>query len=86
MSRLALLSLFAVFKDIVPGYRIRPPSEKELEVKVGQRARLSELNQRFVCSVRLWQLRREEEGLCGHAGHGCGVGVRTGGRGSSEGG
>ncbi len=35
VARLALLSLFAVFKDIVPGYRIRPPSEKELEVKVG---------------------------------------------------
>jgi hypothetical protein len=33
VSRLALLSLFAVFKDILPGYRIRPPSDKEQDVK-----------------------------------------------------
>ena len=25
----------AVFRDIVPGYRLRPPSEQELAVKVG---------------------------------------------------
>lgn len=29
VSRLAMVSLLAVFKDIVPGYRIRPPSEQE---------------------------------------------------------
>ena len=34
VSRLALLSLMAVFKDISPGYRIRPPSEQELQIKV----------------------------------------------------
>jgi hypothetical protein len=34
VSRLAMLSLLAVFKDIIPGYRIRLPTEKELEVKV----------------------------------------------------
>ncbi|KAK4774563.1 hypothetical protein SAY86_009498 [Trapa natans] len=34
--RLALLSLLAVFKDIIPGYRIRLPSEKELEMKVSK--------------------------------------------------
>ncbi|MEW5302585.1 MAG: hypothetical protein WDW36_005354 [Sanguina aurantia] len=36
VSRLALLSLLAVFKDVVPGYRIRPPSQTELEVKVSK--------------------------------------------------
>eukprot|EP00983_Pelagomonas_calceolata_P106904 1159283-Pelagomonas_calceolata.AAC.5 len=36
VSRLAMVSLLAVFKDIIPGYRIRPPTEKELEVKVRQ--------------------------------------------------
>ncbi|KAM7269130.1 hypothetical protein ACFE04_024627 [Oxalis oulophora] len=34
--RLALRSLLAVFKDIIPGYRIRLPTEKELEMKVSK--------------------------------------------------
>ncbi|KAJ9139611.1 hypothetical protein P3X46_030329 [Hevea brasiliensis] len=34
--KLALLSLLAVFKDIIPGYRIRLPTEKELEMKVSK--------------------------------------------------
>lgn len=34
ISRLALLSLLAVFKDIIPGYRIRLPSAEELKIKV----------------------------------------------------
>ncbi len=33
VSRLALLSLFAVFKDILPGYRVRPPTDKEMDIK-----------------------------------------------------
>ncbi|XP_031375664.1 nucleolar complex-associated protein 3-like [Punica granatum] len=33
---LGLLSLSAVFKDIIPGYRIRLPTEKELEMKVSK--------------------------------------------------
>ncbi|KAL0026860.1 hypothetical protein WJX77_007364 [Trebouxia sp. C0004] len=36
ISRLAMLSLLAVFKDILPGYRIRLPTEKELEVPVSK--------------------------------------------------
>jgi nucleolar complex protein 3 len=32
VARLALLSLFAVFKDITPGYRIRGLTEDEAEV------------------------------------------------------
>ncbi|MCL7039049.1 hypothetical protein MKW94_025299 [Papaver nudicaule] len=32
--KLALLSLLAVFKDIIPGYRIRLPTEKELHITV----------------------------------------------------
>jgi hypothetical protein len=35
VQRLAMVTLLAVFKDILPGYRIRPPTEKELQVKVG---------------------------------------------------
>ncbi len=34
ISRLGMLSLLAVFLDIIPGYRIRPPTEQELAVKV----------------------------------------------------
>ncbi|XVE63201.1 hypothetical protein DITRI_Ditri07aG0000600 [Diplodiscus trichospermus] len=34
--KLGLLSLLAVFKDIIPGYRIRLPTEKELEMKVSK--------------------------------------------------
>ncbi|XP_054814559.1 nucleolar complex-associated protein 3 [Prosopis cineraria] len=37
--KLGLLSLLAVFKDIIPGYRIRLPTEKELEMKVSKTVR-----------------------------------------------
>lgn len=36
IRKLALLSQLAVFKDIIPGYRIRPLTEKEKEEKVSQ--------------------------------------------------
>ncbi|GKY94613.1 hypothetical protein MPSEU_000426800 [Mayamaea pseudoterrestris] len=36
VSQLALLSLLAVFKDILPSYRIRLPSIKEMAVKVSK--------------------------------------------------
>lgn len=36
ISKLALLSSVAVFKDIIPGYRVRLPTEKELEMKVSK--------------------------------------------------
>lgn len=34
--RLAMLSLLAVFRDILPGYRIRLPTEKELAMPVSK--------------------------------------------------
>ncbi|RWR88634.1 nucleolar complex protein 3 [Cinnamomum micranthum f. kanehirae] len=34
--KLGLLSLLAIFKDIIPGYRIRLPTEKELEMTVSK--------------------------------------------------
>lgn len=34
--RLAMLSLLAVFKDVLPGYRIRLPTEKELAMPVSK--------------------------------------------------
>ncbi|KAJ0042221.1 hypothetical protein Pint_18174 [Pistacia integerrima] len=36
IAKLGFLSLLAVFKDIIPGYRIRLPTEKELEMKVSK--------------------------------------------------
>lgn len=39
VASLALLSSMAVFKDILPGYRIRLPTEKELEVVVSKDVR-----------------------------------------------
>eukprot|EP00252_Welwitschia_mirabilis_P011572 TRINITY_DN25857_c0_g1_i1.p1 TRINITY_DN25857_c0_g1~~TRINITY_DN25857_c0_g1_i1.p1 ORF type:complete len:838 (+),score=199.89 TRINITY_DN25857_c0_g1_i1:191-2704(+) len=36
IASLALLSLAAIFKDIVPGYRIRLPTEKEMQTKVSK--------------------------------------------------
>lgn len=34
--KLALISMLAVFKDIIPGYRIRPLTEKEAAIKVSK--------------------------------------------------
>ena len=34
IAQLAMLSLVAVFKDVCPGYRIRLPTEKELQTQV----------------------------------------------------
>jgi nucleolar complex protein 3 len=34
--RLSMLSLLAVFKDVLPGYRIRLPTEKELAMPVSK--------------------------------------------------
>jgi nucleolar complex protein 3 len=36
VARLAMLSLAAVFRDILPGYRVRLPTEKELAVAVSK--------------------------------------------------
>ena len=35
-ARLASLSLLAVFRDVLPGYRIRLPTEKEQEMAVSK--------------------------------------------------
>lgn len=37
--KLGLMSLLAVFKDIIPGYRIRLPTDKELEMTVSRAVR-----------------------------------------------
>jgi nucleolar complex protein 3 len=36
VARLGALSMVLVFRDICPGYRIRPPTEKELQMKVSK--------------------------------------------------
>ncbi|KAG6499254.1 nucleolar complex protein 3 homolog isoform X1 [Zingiber officinale] len=47
--KLGLMSLLAVFKDIIPGYRIRLPTEKEMEMTVSKAV----LKQRFYESTLL---------------------------------
>lgn len=39
VARLASLSAMLVYKDLAPGYRIRPPTEKELEMTVSKEVR-----------------------------------------------
>ncbi len=39
VARLASLSALLVYKDLAPGYRIRPPSDKELEMTVSKEVR-----------------------------------------------
>ncbi|KAL2653880.1 hypothetical protein R1flu_022008 [Riccia fluitans] len=39
ISQLAMLSSLAIFKDLIPGYRIRPPTEKEMEMVVSKEVR-----------------------------------------------
>jgi nucleolar complex protein 3 len=49
IRKLAMLSQVAVFKDVIPGYRIRSLTEQEKSVKVGQAvARLREWEQGLV--------------------------------------
>jgi nucleolar complex protein 3 len=36
VAQLAILSLMAVFKDLIPNYRIKPPTDKQLAVKVSK--------------------------------------------------
>ncbi|KAM1032269.1 hypothetical protein ACFX2I_035863 [Malus domestica] len=51
MVKLGLLSLLAVFKDIIPGYRIRLPTEKELEMKVSKDVKKMRLYESTLLSV-----------------------------------
>lgn len=39
VARLASLSSVLVFKDLAPGYRIRPPTDKEHEMAVSKEVR-----------------------------------------------
>ena len=39
VARLACLSAMLVYKDLAPGYRIRPPTDKELEMAVSKEVR-----------------------------------------------
>ncbi|XP_034213295.1 nucleolar complex protein 3 homolog isoform X3 [Prunus dulcis] len=49
--KLGLLSLLAVFKDLIPGYRIRLPTEKELEMKVSKDVKKMRLYESTLLSV-----------------------------------
>ena len=39
VSRPAMLSLIAVFRDIVPGYRVRPPTEADTDAVLSKEVR-----------------------------------------------
>lgn len=54
VARLAMLSLLAVFKDILPGYRIRLPTEKELEIPVSKEVKQTRDYESM--QVRLYQV------------------------------
>jgi nucleolar complex protein 3 len=67
IRRLAILSQLAVFKDVIPGYRIRALSEKEKEEKVSQMvARTRDWEQGLVgvYQTYLRSLDRELKGAC----------------------
>ena len=49
-----MLSLLAVFKDILPGYRIRLPTEKELEIPVSKEVKQTRDYESM--QVRLYQV------------------------------
>ncbi|KAJ6413406.1 hypothetical protein OIU84_006244, partial [Salix udensis] len=51
LIKLGLLSLLAVFKDIIPGYRIRLPTEKELEMKVSKEVKKMRFYESTLLSV-----------------------------------
>lgn len=55
VSRLAMLSLLAVFKDILPGYRIRLPTDKELEIAVSKEVKQTRDFESM--QLRLYQVR-----------------------------
>ncbi len=55
VARLALLSLLAVFRDVLPGYRIRPPSDKELAMPVSRDVRRTRDHEAGL--LRLYQAR-----------------------------
>lgn len=59
IARLAMLSCLAVFKDILPGYRIRPPTEQELqvgcEVMIQQRNTYGSVLSRGVWRRKFWR-------------------------------
>ena len=40
IQRLALLSAVAVLRDLIPAYRIRPPTDKELKMQVSKEVEL----------------------------------------------
>jgi len=46
VRKYAFLSLLAIFKDIIPGYRIRLPTEKEKQMKVNPNLPLLPLKQK----------------------------------------
>ena len=55
VASLAALSLTAVFKDILPGYRIRLPTEKELQMPVSKEVR--ELRDFEAALLRAYQVK-----------------------------
>jgi nucleolar complex protein 3 len=57
VARLAMLSLAAVFRDVLPGYRIRLPTEKELAMPVSKEQRA--LREHESMLLRAYQVRAD---------------------------
>ncbi|KAK8490947.1 hypothetical protein V6N13_031781 [Hibiscus sabdariffa] len=68
--KLGLMSLLAVFKDIIPGYRIRLPTEKELEMKVSKEVKKMRFYESTLLSAYKGYLQKllvlEKRPICHH--------------------
>lgn len=86
VSRLALLSGLAVYRDVLPGYRIRPPTEAELGMRVSREVQA--LRDHEAALLRGYQayLRRLVAALQGTDGGGIGGNGGKGSKGKGGGG
>lgn len=62
VQELGMISLLAVFKDVLPSYRIRLPTEKELAQKVSKDVKRLRDYERALLAA--YQVRRRAEGGC----------------------
>eukprot|EP00884_Botryococcus_braunii_P002153 jgi/Botrbrau1/11939/Bobra.341_1s0006.1 len=78
VARWAMLSLLAVFRDIIPGYRIRPPTEKELAMPVSKEIKkLQEFESAMLASYQAYLKGLAAAASTGKAGRGSLTHVRV---------
>ena len=61
VQNLAMLSLLAVFRDVLPSYRIRLPMEKELQQKVSKEVQKARDYER--CMLSAYQVRSRDRSI-----------------------